>query len=341
MKHTTRVILFTLAAPLGAQVPPVPPAPPAPPAARVPAILPMARGWAEASREAAMQAREQSLQQAARAREEALQQGARAREEALHAAQMARGEIWSGHFPFSGSGVHAPQGWAQQDPADTLWRVARDALNRGDYRRAAGLFKEIPQKHPNSTYAAGAMYYQALSLYYIGNTAELQEALTVLDARRSKYPASSRNREEADPGLAVRIAGVLSSRGQGGGELVKRALAEKGETCDREDNEIRSQALSALMQTDPDEALQLAKKILTKRDECSVQLRRNAVQIIGNRRDASATAALVAAAKNDPSPDVRTNATRYLASLPGDEPLAAIEDLLKTSDDERVQRAAV
>jgi len=237
------------------------------------------------------------------------------------------------------SSPKAPQGWAPQDPADSLYRMAQQAMNRGDYRRAAGLFKDLPVKQPNSVYASDALYWEAFSLYRIGGTTELQEALTVLDQRKSKYPAG-RMRGDADPALATRIAGVLSARGLGDKDLVKRALTEGNGACDNEDQSVRAEALNALRQTDPDEALAQAKKILGRKDDCSVQLRRSALWMIANKKDASATATLVSVAKNDPSMDLRAEATGFLGSMGGDEALAALEDLLK-SDDERIQRAAV
>jgi HEAT repeat protein len=236
--------------------------------------------------------------------------------------------------------ARAPQAWAPQDPADSLYRQAQQAMSRGDYRRAAGLFKDLPAKHPNSVYASDALYWQAFSLYRIGGTSELQEALAVLDARKNKYPAGRNVRGDADPALATRIAGVLSARGMGSNELVKRALTEGSGTCDNEDQSVRAEALSALRQTDPDEALAQSKKILGRKDECSVQLRRSALWLIANKKDAAATATLVSVAKNDPSMDLRADATSFLGSMGGDDALAALEELMK-SDDERVQRAAV
>ena len=90
---------------------------------------------------------------------------------------------------FGGGG---PVAWAQGDPADSLYRSARDQLNRGDYRKAAGLFKSLPQKYPSSAYVADAEYWQAFSLYRIGGTPELQEALAVLDARKPDAPDGGR-----------------------------------------------------------------------------------------------------------------------------------------------------
>lgn len=236
--------------------------------------------------------------------------------------------------------TRAPQSWAPQDPADSLYRQAQQSMSRGDYRRAASLFKELPGKHPNSVYAGDALYWQAFSLYRIGGTAELQEALSVLDARKSKYPAGRNVRGDADPALATRIAGVLSARGLGSNDLVKRALTEGSGTCDTEDQSVRAEALSALRQTDPEEALAQSKKILGRKDECSVQLRRSALWLIANKKDAAATATLVSVAKNDPSLELRSEAAGFLGSIGTDEALSALEELVK-ADDERVQRAAV
>jgi HEAT repeat protein len=142
--------------------------------------------------------------------------------------------------------------------------------------------------------------------------------------------------------LAARIAGVLSSRGQGGSDVVKAALVAAGaNNCDSEDQGVRAQALSALMESDPDGAAALAQKILSKKDECSVQLRRNAVMIASRKHDASTIATLAGVAKSDPSSEVRQTAVRYLAGMPGDDALSALEELLKSSDDVNVQREAV
>src|SRR5690348_10338171 len=44
----------------------------------------------------------------------------------------------------------APAPWAQGDPADSVYNVAREALNSGDYGRAARLFNDISQKYSKS-----------------------------------------------------------------------------------------------------------------------------------------------------------------------------------------------
>lgn len=247
--------------------------------------------------------------------------------------------------PFQGS-YHLPEtppgAWAQNDPADSAYRAASQMLNRGDYRKAAAMFKEIPVRYQYSAYAPEAMYWQAMALYRIGNTPDLQEALTVLESLRSKYPNTRQRTQRDVPELSMRIAGTLSTRGLGSDDVVKRALAQGGGTsCDSEDQSVRAQALSALMETDPDAAATMTQKILAKKDDCSVPLRRNAVMIVSRKRDASTLATLTGVAKSDPSSDVRQSAVRYLAGMPGDDALAALEELLKSSDDQGVQREAV
>ena len=162
----------------------------------------------------------------------------------------------------------------------------------------------------------------------------------MLDARKSKYPAG-RSRTDADPALATRIAGVLSARGLGDRDLVKRALTEGSGTCDTEDQCVRAEALNALRQTDPDEALAQAKKILGRKDDCSVQLRRSALWMIANKKDAAAHGD--ARERREDRSVVRICAPKRpgsSASMGNDEALSALEELVK-SDDDRVQRAAV
>jgi tetratricopeptide (TPR) repeat protein len=214
---------------------------------------------------------------------------------------------------------YPPKAWAQGDPADSLYRLANEVMNKGDYRRAATLFKEIPVKFQYSAYAADAMYWSAHALYRVGGTPDLQEALQILETMKAKYPSTRLRNGQGDvASLQVRIAGVLSTKGQGGSDIVKRALAANTGVCDTEDAQVRSAALNALMQTDPEAATQYALKVLGKKDECSRDLRRNALFLIGERRGGSGTisaasiATLISVAKTDPSPDVRQTAVSFL-----------------------------
>ena len=58
-------------------------------------------------------------------------------------------------------GPVAPAAWSAKDPADSLYREARAALAKGDYAKAADLFRKINKQYPDSDYAGEALYYLA------------------------------------------------------------------------------------------------------------------------------------------------------------------------------------
>src|SRR5215510_8967675 len=74
----------------------------------------------------------------------------------------------------------------QGDPADSVYRLAIDVLNRGDFGRAAQMFKDIAQKYPTSAYQNDLPYWEAVARYKIGTTPELETAAKLLEPRASK-----------------------------------------------------------------------------------------------------------------------------------------------------------
>src|SRR5437867_8971843 len=85
------------------------------------------------------------------------------------------------------------EAWAQGDPADSLYRAARESLNRGEYRRAAQLFNEVTKRFPNSAYAYASGYWEAYSRYRIGTTDELKAADRALQGLASRSAPSGRD----------------------------------------------------------------------------------------------------------------------------------------------------
>lgn len=233
-----------------------------------------------------------------------------------------------------------PRAWAPEDPADSLYRRARELLNRGEYRQAAFAFRDLSQKFATSQYAPSALYWQAFALYRIGGMSELREALGALEAHRAKYP-SAKNENDVIT-LSTRILGALAARGDASAQRQVAQTAQQGERCENdEDQAVRVEALKALYQSDPETVAPLIQQVLARRDECSVQLRRNAIFLIGNRRDQGATAVLANVARSDPSLDVRVEAISWLGRLGDDAALEVLEEVLRSSNDERAQRAAI
>jgi hypothetical protein len=241
----------------------------------------------------------------------------------------------------------------QGDPADSMYRVARDFLNRGDWGRAAKTFKDIGTKYPRSTYAADLPYFEAFVRYRIGTTEELRTAAKLLEPRASRLigggsaPAGNlvmpgRRTPDADVvGLYVQINKALATRGDNNAAATVARAAQAGLTCDREEMSTKAEAISALSQMDPASATSILQGVLAKRDDCSVDLRRSAVFVLGRRGDSLAAALLADAAKLDPSTEIRVNAIAWLPKVQGDAGVNMLEELLRADTNQRIQRAVV
>ena len=244
-----------------------------------------------------------------------------------------------------------PAPWAQGDPADSVYRNARNALNNGEYGLAAKLFADLAKNYPKSAYQNDARYYEALSRYKIGTTDELKAAAKLLEPVASKGSGSTMQYTENRRGgandtdfaaLYQRVNGALAQRGdREAAAKIQKAAETGGATCDQDDIRIRSEALNALSQMDPERANPILRRVLEKKDECSASLRRNAVFMLGRRGDAESAALLMTVAKSDPDVGVRGEAISFLARTPGDAGLNALEEMLRTESDERIQRAVV
>ncbi len=291
-------------------------------------------------------------------------------------APMAAPFINFGGRDFTDRPVPAP--WIQGDPADSVYHIARDALNNGDYGRAARLFNDVVQKYGSKSQLTDAsQYFEALARYKIGTTDELHQAAKILKPLVAKLPvrtstSSSSNNEGgftvragsgqgcngfgctnivyrggySDSEVAAlynRVNGTLAQRGDADAKAeVEKAVTQAGNAaCDREDIDVRSEALNALSQMDAATALPALKRVLERKDDCSAPLRRSAVFMLGRRSDTESATLLIATAKSDPNREVRMSAINYLGKLPGDAGLAALEDLLKNDPDVQIQRAAV
>lgn len=228
----------------------------------------------------------------------------------------------------------------QDSPTDSAYRAARETLNRHEYRRAAEMFAGFAQKYPQSRYAAAALYWQAFALYRIGTTPELERALQVLDEQRQKHPAAADDAEVS--GLTARVLGALAARGNGAArQRLEQQAASGVPSCDREDMEVRAEALSALVQSDPASAAPVLRRTLARRDACSTPLRRRAVYLLGREGVGGTAEDLLEVATNDPDKSVRADALGRLAQFPGEVPVRLLDRLLTSSSDEHTQRSVL
>src|SRR3954464_7747624 len=237
-----------------------------------------------------------------------------------------------------------PEPWAKADPADSLYRLAREAMSRGDYKRAAEIFHRIPERFPQSAYAGQAMYYEAYSLYRSGGDDELSAArdrlgdLKQRDAKIWKTDGSV---------LLTRVCGELAKRGdEKCAADIERAAqndppVQKGASCPDEDdeNDDRIAALNALLQMDADRAMPILKKVLDRRDPCSAGLRRKALFLVSQKQTDETANILMNVARTDPDGEVREQAVFWLSQVPGSTGL--LEEILKGNSDENIKEKAL
>ena len=225
-----------------------------------------------------------------------------------------------------------PAPWQADDPADSLYRAGREQLNRGDFRRATRTFEQIVSRHPKSTYAGDALYWQAYSLYRIGERSELREAVRLLDRQRTEY-ARAATRGDADA-LLVRVNGALARLGDSN---AAERVAERGRTtaeqpCARGDrDDERAEALNALMQMSAENAMPILKTVLAKRDACSAELREKAVFLVSQKRTSETEDILLGVVRDDPSQEVKKKAVFWMGQVNTDRAAQALVTMLESS----------
>src|ERR687895_1678090 len=218
-------------------------------------------------------------------------------------------------------------------PAACLYRRGREAINRGEFRRAAALFAEISAKYPRSEYAPDALYWRAFALYRAGRDDDLREALRSLDVQRTRFPRARTIGDARE--LAVRIRGVLAQQGDvESAEAVSR-VAARNQPCVRDDNdsEIRAAAMNALLQMEAQSALPIIRQVLQKRDECSVALREKAVFLLSQKLSSETEELLLDIIRNDPSRSVRAQAVFWLGQVRTERAAAELEEIATASPD--------
>ena len=225
------------------------------------------------------------------------------------------------------------EAWRADDPADSLYRAGREALNRGDYRAAARTFSRIADQYPSSAYAGDALYWEAYAHYSIGETGELRAALRALDAQKSRFPKAA-TRGDADA-LAVRVRGALARAGDNAAAQSVAEAATQGQPCtrgngdDRDDERVA--ALNALLQMNAEQAMPILKQVLARRDACSANLRDKALFLVSQKRTPETENILLDVVRSDPDPDVKKKAIFWLGQVNTDRAASALESLLSSS----------
>lgn len=245
-----------------------------------------------------------------------------------------------------------------EDPADSIFRLAQRALRRSDYRQAAALFARVANNYPKSERAPEALYFQAFALFRIGDRQQLKLAQAALDRLSERYPDASRHGDANS--LRMRICGELARRGDEAcaSEVTSSATATSSASAapsapaassasqdgrcpapDDEDDE-RIMALNALLQMDSERALPILERIMARRDQCAHVLRRKAVFLISQKSSSRAADILIKAIREDPDNEVRKQAVFWLAQTRDPRVPGVLRDLVRGSSRE-LQKNAV
>jgi HEAT repeat protein len=226
-----------------------------------------------------------------------------------------------------------------QDPADSLWRAAREAVNRGDHARAASLYRQIRtnSRFARSEYRAASYYWEAYARHRIGTDSELRTALGVLRALKRNHPRyegmAEANRLEAT------INGQLAQLGDDSSARAVRETASQAVTQSRQCDETQMYALEALLHMPSPEALPILKRVMERRD-CE-KLREKAVFIVSQKRGAETEEILLNAVRTDPSPEVRKQAVFWLSQVNSERAVDALDDVIRNSTDKQLLEAAL
>ncbi len=267
----------------------------------------------------------------------------------------------------------------QGDPADSLYRRARQALNRSDYANAALLFRDIRSRYPRSSYAADAYYWEAYSRYRRGGEESLRTALELLKQQQEAHARAATRIAGDALSLEARIQGELARSGD---QKAAQMLAEqarmaavvapaspappatpapavapapragrsvtvssrgqsRNDVCRDSEDDVQATALNALMQMDAERALPILKKVLARRDDASLCLRRRAVFMVSQHESAETAEILLAAARTDPDPEVRSQAVFWLSQVQSPQAVAALDSIASSSKDAEVQEKAI
>ena len=260
----------------------------------------------------------------------------------------------------------------QSGPADSVYRLAREALNRNEYSRAAGLFNTLRQRYPRSEYAPDAYYWEAYARYRIGGMQPLRTALALLEEQaRARPEASTRTAGDA-AALENRILGELARLGDSNAarrvtvaaqsaaappmppEPVSPAVpptpgaapappsrSRGGDPRCRDEDDLQSSALNAVLQMNSERAVPILERVLARRDPESVCLRRRAVFIVSQHRSERVEQMLLDAVRTDPDEEVRSQAVFWLSQVNSPRSTAALESILASSTDPKVQERAI
>jgi len=235
-----------------------------------------------------------------------------------------------------------PESWDQEDPADSLWRAGRAALDRGNAAEAAATYRRLrtDARFARSTYRDDAFYWEAYARDRVGTTSERRSALAVLTELRRAHPRYENMEMVARLETSINAALASSGDAQAAARTQQRVAQATNAQCP--DTETQAMAIEALVHMSTENALPIVQRVMQRRDACSADLREHALFLLSRMEGRVAEDLLIETAKSDPSMKVRQQAVFWLSRVNSDRAVEAIEAVLRsgTADREMLEQAA-
>lgn len=234
------------------------------------------------------------------------------------------------------------------DPADSLYRLGRQAINDGKYQQGATLLKQVVDKYPNWKDAGDALYWRAWALHRLGvdrrNKSDLDDAMDAIDRQQKDYAKASTAADGRDLRARIRAAQASLGDAAAAGDISAEAKGlQQPRPCSGSgaDEEMRMAALEGLLSMNSEDAIPILKDVLKQRDACRIELRKKAVWLISQKRGTDIAATLLEVARNDPSTDVRGDAIFWLSQSRAEQAVPALDSILFSSKDDEMRKKAI
>ena len=242
------------------------------------------------------------------------------------------------------------------DP-DSLYRAARQALNRGNYTEAVRLFAQLRTEYPDSEYAADTFYWQAYAFYRSGGTREMRQAVALLDQQAELYDDAATLREAR--ALRTRISGRLASQGDLSASiaLYERLLDQQRSQLVQGEGQVTREELEALQNQIAVQQSRLAEArahqeqqarslIHGLSDECGTdewQVKMEALRALVNLDEDIARPILISTLdlRGECTEQMRRHAVLLLSQHRGEASAAALAESARNDPSPRVREAAI
>jgi HEAT repeat protein len=115
----------------------------------------------------------------------------------------------------------------------------------------------------------------------------------------------------------------------------------QGAVCSNDADEVRRAALIGIMQMESSQILPVIEKLLERRDECSVTLRRQAVELLARSREPERLEIMLRVARTDASGVVRRQAVQSIAQVNTERSAALLDSIFFNATDTDVAELAL